>query len=115
MLNLKQATLCVSGDRFDADQRQAVQRAVEAAGGRYSTQLDATCTHLVTSGPGGAKNDALLAMAHPTAVRVTPAWLHDSLMKGVAQVFVEAGSIDAAKDSYENAVNTGPLQAAHGM
>ena len=36
-------------------------------------------------------------------------------MKGVAQVFVEAGSIDAAKDSYENAVNTGPLQAAHGM
>ena len=36
-------------------------------------------------------------------------------MKGVAQVFVEAGSIAAAKDSYENAVNTGPLQAAHGM
>lgn len=36
-------------------------------------------------------------------------------MKGVADVFVEAGSIDAALDSYENAVNTGPLQSANGM
>ncbi len=33
-------------------------------------------------------------------------------MKGVADVFVEAGSIDSALDSYEAAVNTGPLQAA---
>ena len=33
-------------------------------------------------------------------------------MKGVADVFVEAGSIDAALDSYEQAVNTGPLSAA---
>ncbi len=38
-----------------------------------------------------------------------------SFMKGVADVFVEAGSIDAALDTYENAVNTGPLTAAHGM
>lgn len=38
-----------------------------------------------------------------------------TFMKGVADVFVEAGSIDAALDSYENAVNTGPLQAANGM
>ena len=36
-------------------------------------------------------------------------------MKGVAQVFVDAGSIDSALDSYENAVNTGPLAAAQGM
>jgi taurine transport system substrate-binding protein len=36
-------------------------------------------------------------------------------MKGVADVFVAAGSIDAALDSYENAVNTGPLAAASGM
>ena len=36
-------------------------------------------------------------------------------MKGVADVFVEAGSIDAALDSYAGAVNTGPLTAAHGM
>lgn len=33
-------------------------------------------------------------------------------MKGVADVFVNAGSIDAAKASYEDNVNTGPLSAA---
>jgi taurine transport system substrate-binding protein len=36
-------------------------------------------------------------------------------MKGVADVFVEAGSIDAARDSYEGAVNTGPLTSASEM
>lgn len=36
-------------------------------------------------------------------------------MKGVADVFVEAGSIDGALDTYENAVDTGPLMAAKGM
>lgn len=33
-------------------------------------------------------------------------------MKGVADVFVEAGSIGNALDSYEDTVNTGPLEAA---
>ncbi|WP_425071892.1 ABC transporter substrate-binding protein [Sagittula sp. S175] len=36
-------------------------------------------------------------------------------MKGVADVFVNAGSIDAALDSYAENVNTGPLSAANGM
>ena len=36
-------------------------------------------------------------------------------MKGVADVFVEAGSIDAALDSYADAVNTAPLDSAAGM
>ena len=36
-------------------------------------------------------------------------------MKGVADVFVEAGSIDSALDSYADTVNTGPLQAASEM
>lgn len=36
-------------------------------------------------------------------------------MKGVADVFVEAGSIDAALDSYSGNVNTGPLSSASGM
>ena len=36
-------------------------------------------------------------------------------MKGVAEVFVSAGSIDSALASYENAVNIGPLSAANGM
>ena len=34
-----------------------------------------------------------------------------AFMKGVADVFVEAGSIDKALPTYENAVNTGPLEA----
>ena len=38
-----------------------------------------------------------------------------AFMKGVADVFVTAGSIDAALDSYAGAVNTGPLAAAGGM
>ncbi len=38
-----------------------------------------------------------------------------SFMKGVADVFLGAGSIDAALESYEAAVNIGPLTAAHGM
>jgi len=38
-----------------------------------------------------------------------------TFMKGVADVFVEAGSIDGALDSYEGNVNTGPLAAAKGM
>ena len=36
-------------------------------------------------------------------------------MKGVAEVFVEAGSIDAALDTYESNVNTVPLEAANAM
>ena len=36
-------------------------------------------------------------------------------MKGVAEVFVGAGSIGAAKDSYDENVNTGPLTAAGSM
>jgi len=36
-------------------------------------------------------------------------------MKGVADVFVNAGSIDAAKGSYETNVNTGPLESASSM
>jgi len=36
-------------------------------------------------------------------------------MKGVADVFVNAGSIDAAKDSYEDNVNVDPLNTAKGL
>ncbi|MEM9966769.1 MAG: ABC transporter substrate-binding protein [Pseudomonadota bacterium] len=38
-----------------------------------------------------------------------------TFMKGVADVFVNAGSIDSALDSYEGAVNTGPLASANAM
>ena len=38
-----------------------------------------------------------------------------SFMDGVAKVFLDAGSIPAARDSYADAVDAGPLTAAHGM
>ena len=50
--------------------------------------------------------------------QLTDKWLgggSQGFMKGVADVFVNAGSIDAALDSYENAVNAGPLKSAGGM
>ncbi|KUF12676.1 taurine ABC transporter substrate-binding protein [Pseudoponticoccus marisrubri] len=50
--------------------------------------------------------------------QLTAKWLGggaQEFMKGVADVFVEAGSIDAALDSYEENVNTGPLSTAQGM
>lgn len=50
--------------------------------------------------------------------QLSATWLGGSaqeFMKGVADVFVEAGSIDSALDTYENAVNTGPLAAVGGM
>ena len=36
-------------------------------------------------------------------------------MKGVADVFVESGSIDSALGDYAGTVNTGPLEAAKGL
>ena len=53
----------------------------------------------------------------PVDDQLSDKWLGggaQSFMKGVADVFVGAGSIDAALDSYDNAVNAGPLQAAGG-
>lgn len=50
--------------------------------------------------------------------QLSAAWLGgnaQTFMKGVADVFVAAGSIDGALDSYAGAVNTGPLAAAGGM
>lgn len=50
--------------------------------------------------------------------QLSSAWLGgnaQNFMKGVADVFVNAGSIDGALDSYEDAVNTGPLADAAGM
>lgn len=38
-----------------------------------------------------------------------------TFMKGVAQVFLDAGSIDAARSTYEDAVNPIPLSDASGM
>ncbi len=48
----------------------------------------------------------------PVDEQLSQAWLGGNavdFLKGVAEVFVAAGSIDAAKASYEDNVNTGPL------
>jgi len=50
--------------------------------------------------------------------QLSSAWLGGNaatFMKGVADVFVTAGSIDAALDSYEGTINLGPLKSAAGM
>lgn len=71
----------------------------------------------------GMDDDATMAtistFVFPTASdQLTEKWLGggaQEFMKGVADVFVEAGSIDAALDSYADHVTTGPLEAASGM
>ncbi len=50
--------------------------------------------------------------------QLSESWLGGNagtFMKGVADVFVESGSIDSALDGYADTVNTGPLTAAKGM
>ncbi len=68
----------------------------------------------------GMDEDATMAtistFTFPTVEdQLSGAWLGgnaQTFMKGVADVFVNAGSIDSALDTYENAVNTAPLGAA---
>jgi len=66
-----------------------------------------------------AAKSAISTMAFPTVEeQLSEKWLGGNaatFMKGVADVFVNAGSIDGALDSYEGAVNTGPLKAASEM
>lgn len=62
-----------------------------------------------------AAQDAIATMAFPSAEdQLSEKWLGGNVqtfMKGVADVFVEAGSIDSALDTYDNAVNAAPLTA----
>ncbi len=66
-----------------------------------------------------ATMETIATFTFPTVEeQLSEAWLGGNaagFMKGVADVFVEAGSIDAALDTYENAINTGPLSAVGGM
>jgi len=63
-----------------------------------------------------AATDAIATMKFPTIEeQLSDKWFGGNaavFMKGVADVFVTAGSIDSALESYEDAVNTGPLEAA---
>ncbi|MEL7093598.1 MAG: ABC transporter substrate-binding protein [Pseudomonadota bacterium] len=62
-----------------------------------------------------ATMETISTFTFPTvADQLASGWLGgnaQTFMKGVADVFVEAGSIDGALDTYENTVNTGPLSA----
>lgn len=66
-----------------------------------------------------AARNAVATMKFPSVdEQLSATWLGgnaQTFMKGVADVFVAAGSIDGALDSYEDAVNAGPLTAAKGM
>ncbi|MGQ7846877.1 taurine ABC transporter substrate-binding protein [Granulosicoccus sp. 3-233] len=77
---------------------------------------------LIAEGSGmdlEAAKSAISTMKFPSVEeQLSEKWLGGNaaeFMKGVADVFVEAGSIDSALDSYVDAVNIGPLQAAHDM
>ncbi|MCG8694040.1 MAG: ABC transporter substrate-binding protein [Minwuiales bacterium] len=63
-----------------------------------------------------AARTSIATMAFPSAKeQLSEKWLGgnaQTFMKGVADVFVEAGSIDSALDTYENAVNAAPLAAS---
>lgn len=66
-----------------------------------------------------AARSAISTMKFPSVEeQLSEKWLGGNaanFMKGVADVFVEAGSIDSSLDSYVDAVNIGPLQAAQDM
>ena len=67
----------------------------------------------------GATAETMATFSFPDVdAQLSSAWLGgnaQSFMKGVADVFVGAGSIDSAMDSYEGTVNTGPLASAGAM
>lgn len=66
-----------------------------------------------------AAKSAISTMKFPSVdEQLSAKWLGGNaatFMKGVADVFVTAGSIDSALDSYEGSVNIGPLTAAKDM
>ena len=77
---------------------------------------------VIAKDAGMSEDDTMSTLATfvfpPVDEQLSAKWLGggaQNFMKGVAEVFVGAGSIPSALDSYENAVNTGPLEAAKGM
>ena len=63
--------------------------------------------------------DFIATMGFPSVeTQMSATWMEGGIaefMQGVAGVFVEAGSISGSLDSYENAVNAGPLTDASSM
>ncbi len=90
-----------------------------AANTEWNTNPNDEMLAVIAEGAGmdlEAARQSISSMKFPTVEeQLSETWLGGNaaaFMKGVADVFVEAGSIDSALDSYEDAVNIGPLQAA---
>ncbi len=93
-----------------------------AANEEWNTNQSDDMLALIAAGSGmdlEAARSAIATMSFPSVEeQLSEKWLGGNaaeFMKGVADVFVEAGSIDSALDSYVDAVNAGPLQAAQDM
>ena len=93
-----------------------------AANEKWKTDPTEEMLAVIAEGSGldlEATRSAISTMKFPSIEeQLSEKWLGGNVatfMKGVADVFVVAGSIEKALDSYENAVNTGPLQAAKDM
>lgn len=93
-----------------------------AANAKWNANQDEELLEVIAKESGmdleGAKS-AISTMTFPSIdEQLSEKWLGggaQTFMKGVADVFVEAGSIDTALKSYENAVNSAPLEAAKAM
>ena len=89
---------------------------------RWNASQPADMLAMIAKDAGMSEEDAagsLSTFTFPSVdEQLSDAWLGgaaQTFMKGVADVFVNAGSIDGAKDSYADNVNTGPLMAAKNM
>lgn len=87
-----------------------------AANAKWNANKDDAMLEVIAKEAGmdmDAARTAISTMSFPSAKdQLSEKWLGGSaqtFMKGVADVFVEAGSIDKALDTYENTVNAAPL------
>lgn len=90
-----------------------------AANAKWNESQDQEMLSVIANESGmdlDAAQSAISTMAFPGVdEQLSEKWFGGNVqtfMKGVADVFVEAGSIDSALDTYENAVNSAPLAAA---
>ncbi len=90
-----------------------------AANAKWNESQDEAMLQVLATESGmdlEAARSAISTMKFPSAEeQLSEKWLGgnaQTFMKGVADVFVEAGSIDSALDTYENAVNAEPLGAS---
>jgi len=93
-----------------------------AANAQWADGNPAEMLAAIAQDAGMSEEDAagsLATFVFPTTEdQLSEKWLGggaQEFMKGVADVFVAAGSIDAAKASYADNVNTGPLATANSM